>query len=232
MTPLDRRLLVDTALGSTALAALAWAVMSLVDEPWMTLGDRAARVAALTPLLGALSAWLVAARAARRGELAALSLAGVGRARALLGAWLGALPVSVLASLAVASGRVPVAALFPRAPGAGLTPTVDGFSHASVIVGAAGPTWRDAASAVDGHASPVALAASLLALAPALGWLALRPWTAALGGACGASVTAAALVGFHAAARPGGAPWLLLSPAVALAWAAWPVAVRRAASSR
>ena len=232
MTPYDRRLLADAALGSGARAALAWVVMSLVDEPSMSRADRASRVAALGPLLGALSTWLVAARASNRGETMALALAGVGRARALAGALVGGLPLGLLSGAVLASGRLPLATLLPRAPSSGLTPTSDGFAHAVALVGSGGVVWRDAlgASSVSPGGTPAALGASLVVLAPALGWLAVRPWRPALGGACGASITVAALVGFHAAARPGGAAWLALAPAAALGWVV--ASVRPATAAR
>lgn len=224
MTPYDRRLFVDAALGSLALAALAWLVMALVDEPGMTRADQVARVAALGPLLGALATWLVAARATRRGEVAAHALAGESRARALRGAVLGALPLGLACAVALASGALPTRSLLPRAPGAGLTPIEGGFSHADVWLDAGGFGWGARASApLDAGASPAVIGAAVSLLAPALAWLASRPWRAATGGACAATVVVATLFAFHAAARPGGAVWLFVAPAVAWAWAWAPV---------
>ncbi len=220
MTPYDRRLFADTTLGSLALAALAWGVMSLVDEPGMRAVDRAARLAALGPVLGALAAWLVAQRAARRGEIAAHALASVGRARALAGALVGALPLGVVCAAALASGALPVASLLPLAPGAGLTPTESGFAHAVVSLDHGLFHWRPwTAPRLGGGASARIVGASTLLLAPALAWLSSRAWRPWAGGACGLSVLVGGLVAFHAAARPGAGAWLFVAPAVAWGWA-------------
>lgn len=110
---LARRVLVAGLL----LGASAFAVAAATDEADASTADRLARLAALLPVLGALAASLVVAQARSRGELRALHAMGVEPARAVRGAWLGAVLVGLMGVALVGSKAADIGSLFPRIDG-------------------------------------------------------------------------------------------------------------------
>ena len=225
MTRYDRLLFGRVVVLSGALLSVAAAVLVATDEPTSSLGDRAARLAMLAPLVGALSAAIVAHSAARRGDTAALVSLGAHPLRAGAGLIVGAALVGLLGAVAIGVGVGSLGALFPALPSSPWAASADGF----VALGT-GVVLRVDDVVFD---APVALSASTPSRLAAAGFafvaaLVLPPWAvapaprAAKAAVLGASVVAA-IVAFHGVAvgrSPASLPWALAPVALHLAWLA------------
>lgn len=114
LAPFAWSLVSRTMAGTVAATCVAAAIIVATDEATSTLGMRAARLAALGPLLACLGALAVCAHARARGELGALEALGMKPWEAAHGAAVAGWACGVLATIALAMPGVDSSSLFPR----------------------------------------------------------------------------------------------------------------------
>jgi hypothetical protein len=109
-----------TSLAASAATVIAAAIVALTDEATSTVGMRLARLAALGPLVGGLSALAVCAHARARGEIVTLGALGEKPWEAAMGAAVAAWAFGVVSTMVLASPWSDAESLFPR-----LVPAID-----------------------------------------------------------------------------------------------------------
>lgn len=190
------------AIGGVA-AAVTLLVVAATDEggPW---AQRAGMTAAIAPIAGGLGALGAVRIAAARGELRALAAIGVERLHAVIGAVIGGAAVGLAGALVAASGRVDLAALFPRAPAARVW-RVEGAGLAELTLGLrVGPGGAITLVEPSAQASgPPAGAAAFAAAALAIAAIACPLWIAVEARAWRRAVVAIAAAGAAIAAFQG-----------------------------
>lgn len=180
----------DLALARRVLAAglllgvSAFVIAAATDEADASTTDRLGRIAALLPVLGAIAASLVVAQARARGEMRALHAMGIGPARAVRGALVGAMFVGSTGAVLVASGAASVRSLFPRIDVPSAWAFLDGRwldGVTGLSVHPRGDVWLEAVPALSSPAPSGLESATLLTIV--LASFAVPVWTLA---SCGA----------------------------------------------
>ena len=163
MTPFDRALFRQTLATATVATLVTIGVVVSTDEATSTLPMRVARLAALSPLIVAISVLAVTARARSRGEVRALGALGNPPWRAARGAALAGGALAALGVLALLSPWADAASLFPA-----VHPAID---------------WTLDATGESARALDVAISANgalrFVTSAKAPGFTALHAWSAA-----------------------------------------------------
>lgn len=213
LTPLDRQLLARSLLISVTLGALLLFVAALTDERDTTWPDRAARFAALWPIVSAVAVAMVKLQLQRRGELLALQLTGASPWRALRAALVGNTVVAMMSSIVLCV--VPLKALFPAATQRPQFAAVSsGILHPSRGVfldhPQATPTWFSAEEIASFNAPRVMVVLAVLWLGVVGAFWTISPCNKASRVALMAVVGVVAVFSFHAVAA-GFSPVFLLS---------------------
>jgi hypothetical protein len=225
LTAYDALLARRTAALGTALAVLAFLAMLGTDDAASTNAGRLGRLSALASLAGAGGVFIALAQARSRGEMRALSAAGVTPARAAAGAVAGGALVGLLGAALACVPGVDLTPLFPHA-----LPAEGGFVSASgawvdvtrgIRVAPDGAITRiGAPMAVDVAASSTPLGATVVALAfaaVAFPLWAAAPRTVVRRAAMSFAVASAAVFVFHlVAAHRIGAITLVAPPLLLL----------------
>jgi hypothetical protein len=197
------RLLGVRVLSATAAAWLAASgVVVLTDEASSTFGMRLARLAALGPLVSALSILAVTAHARARGELASLAALGAPPWTAARGAMWGGLVTAGVATLVLLSPWTEPTSLFPVVHHAIVWDVEAGSAMAraeGIVVASNGALRLAASSAIAAAAAPGATSAfvCLTPMVLAVPHWAVTPMPALVRSAAVLTGTAALLVSLH-----------------------------------
>jgi hypothetical protein len=119
LTPYDYLLFRRSLWLALWLILLIAVVVSLTDEPGSSWTDRAARISALTPVVGALAVVILRAQAERRTELRTLALVGIAPWRTMWGASVGSVVPGLVAGTWIGLSSGTLRSLFPRGGVAG-----------------------------------------------------------------------------------------------------------------
>jgi hypothetical protein len=217
ITQFDRQLFVRSLLAGVLTAAVALAVMLSTDGAGSDPSTRVARLAAMSPIFGAIGSSFAIAHAKARGEQLALTAVGCPPWRVHAAALLAAFAFGWAGAACLASAATDVTALFPSVSRAGWVQMPDG-SWLAVAQGLrVGPGLNELALTAAWPAQPTGAASRpSVVSAVAFGAIAFPVWLRThLGWAericVGAAVIAALLTTFHYVAAGRCVGWVLLA---------------------